>query len=285
MGKTETTGRAALKLRICLITRFSLVVEASVHSWRRLRNPIHPRNWFRKREISLEEKIAYLFAPARMEERFQRFEALLLPSIRAQTHAAEHIVLGSKLMPESYRARLEALSERFGFRLHCVGPERHVDRILTEDGLIAIPEDGRLATARIDDDDALATDFVRFVRRHARVDLDDYVISFTKGIYLDQRVAPNRYAPVVQPNLACGLTRVVRKRRKGLSIYGAGNHNHIHHALPVLQVPRPDMFLMTTHNDNISHRFFLRRLPGGLPVTGDVAERLNARFGTSLATE
>ena len=271
-------------VRVCLITRFSIVIERSAHSWRLLRNPLDPRNWMRRRTISLDEKVAYLFAPARMEARFHRFESLLLPSIAAQTQPAEHIVLASTLMPQPYRDRLEALSSRYGFRLHCVGVERMIDRILTEDGLIGLSGVDRLATARIDDDDAVATDFVRQIRRHARMDLDDYIITFPKGVYLDQRARPNRHAPVIQPNIACGLTRVVRKRRKTLSIHGAGNHNFVHHAFPVLQVPKPAMFLMTTHPDNISLRFFLRPLPGGRPLTPEAIDRLQKRFGVNLSS-
>ena len=267
------------KVRVCLITRFSIVIDSKVHSWRRLRNPIDPRSWIAARNPSREEKVAYLFDPARMEQRFHRFETLLLPSLAAQTEAAEHIVLASELMPDPDRARLEALSKRHGFRLHFAGTKRKVERILTEDGLIDLDGCDRLATARIDDDDAVARGFVRQVRRHARMDLDDYLVSFPKGIYLDQRTVPNRYAPVIHPNASCGLTRIVRKRKKTLSIHGAGDHRHAHHSFPVLQVPSREMFLSTAHGDNISRRLFLRRLPGGKPLTAEAAAHLQKRFG------
>lgn len=270
-------------IRICIITRFSILIESPVHSWRILRNPLDPRTWLRPRNPTLEEKAAYLFAPARLEARFHRFETLLLPSVAAQSQTAEHVVLASTLLPRPWRDRLEALAGRHGFRLHFAGSDRQVDRILVEDGLIALPAAGRLATIRVDDDDAIATRLVARVERLARFDLDDYVLSFPKGVYLDQRRNPNLLARVVTPNVACGLTRVLRKRRKTLSVYALGNHNSVHHRLPVLQLPDPDMYLMTTHADNVSRRLLLRRLPGGTPLTPEAAAALQTQFGVDLA--
>jgi len=270
------------RVRICIITRFSILIEQQVHSWRILRNPLDPRTWLRPRKPTLEEKAAYLFAPDRLEARFRRFEALLLPSVAAQTRAAEHIVLSSTLLPRVWRDRLEALSARHGFRLHFAGSDRQVDRILVEDGLIDMAGTDRLATIRVDDDDAIATTFVARVERFSQLNIDDYVLSFPKGIYLDQRVAPNVFAPVVQSNIACGLTRVLRKRGRTLSVYAVGNHNFVHHSLPVLQIPDPDMYLMTTHADNVSHRLLLRRLPGGKPLTPEATLELRTRFGVDL---
>ncbi len=272
------TGR----VRICIVTRFSILIEKQVHSWRLLRNPLNPLTWVRPRRPTLPEKTAYLFAPARLDARFERFERLLLPSIAAQSRTAEHIVLASTLLPPAPRARLDALAGRFGFTLHFAGTERNIDEILTADGLIGLAPGERLATMRVDDDDAIATGLVAAVERHAGLDLDDYILSFPRGIYLDQRTAPNRWARVVQPNIACGLTRVLRRRAKSLSIYGAGNHNLMHHRRPVLQLPDPDMYLMTTHADNVSARLFLRRLPGGEPLTAAKAAELQSRFGIDL---
>lgn len=271
------------RVRICIITRFSILIDKQVHSWRILRSPLDPRSWVRPRQPTLEEKARYLFAPARLEARFRRFEALLLPSLAAQTGAIEHIVLSSTLLPEASRDRLEALSRRHGFRLHFAGTERQVDRVLADDGLVGLEGTDRLATVRVDDDDAVATTLAARVERFARLDLDDYVVSFPKGVYLDERTSPSRYAPVVQPNVACGLTRVIRKRRKAPSVYALGNHNQVHQRLPVLQVPDPDMYLMTTHADNVSRRLLLRRLPGGSRLTPEAAARLGARFGVELA--
>lgn len=269
-------------VRVCVITRFSILIDKPVHSWKLLRNPLDPRSWLRPRRPSLAEKSAYLFAPARLEDRFRRFETLLLPSLAAQTRPAEHIVLSSTLLPAPYRDRLEDLSRRFGFRLHFAGTDRMVDRVLTQDGLLAKTDADRLATVRVDDDDAVATTLVARVERFAHLDVDDYVLSFPKGVYLDQRRSPSLYAQVVQPNIACGLTRILRKRGKTLSVYALGNHNFVHHSLPVLQIPDPDMFLMTTHADNVSRRLLLRRLPGGKPLTPEAAAVLGKRFGVDL---
>lgn len=281
-GGSPDPARSRAPTRICIVTRFSILVDGNVHSWRKLRSPLDPRTWTRPKQPTLAEKRAYLFAPKRLDARFARFEALLLPSVAAQTRAAEHIVLASTLLPPPWRDRLEGLARERGFRLHFAGTERVVDRVLVEDGLIGLDGRTRLATIRVDDDDAIATTLVERVARLSRLDLDDYVVSFPRGVYLDQRRAKAVFAPVVQPNVACGLTRVLRKRRKALSVYGLGNHNALHARLPVVSAPDSDMYLMTTHDDNVSNRLAFRRLKDAEPLTPEAAARLEARFGVRL---
>ena len=65
---------------------------------------------FQVEHETLEDRIAYLYAPERMEERFRTFETITLPPLRAQTDAdfTLLVVIGESL-PEHYHSRLMAL--------------------------------------------------------------------------------------------------------------------------------------------------------------------------------
>ncbi|MBA3324649.1 MAG: hypothetical protein H0T41_05070 [Rhodobacteraceae bacterium] len=206
------------RVRVCIITRFSILIEQQVHSWRRLRNPLNPLTWIRPRKPTLDEKIAYLFAADRLEARFRRFEALLLPSVAAQTRAAEHIVLSSTLLPPASRDRLVALSKGHGFRLHFAGWDRQVDRILVEDGLIDMAGADRLATIRVDDDDAVATTFVDRVERFSHLNVDDYILSFRGSPPTSTRRSSRRASPAASRGCCANGAGRCRSTRSGTTI-------------------------------------------------------------------
>ena len=65
---------------------------------------------FQVEHNSIEDRIAYLYAAARLEERFRLFETLALPSLRAQTDDDFDLILviGDSLPPH-HRDRLQAL--------------------------------------------------------------------------------------------------------------------------------------------------------------------------------
>ncbi|WP_236640739.1 glycosyltransferase, partial [Sulfitobacter sp. HI0023] len=61
---------------------------------------------------SMADRIAYLYAEERLEERFRLFETVALPCLRAQTDPDfELIVVIGDSLPAPARARLEALLE------------------------------------------------------------------------------------------------------------------------------------------------------------------------------
>ena len=65
---------------------------------------------FQVEHDSLESRIAYLYAPERMEERFRTFETITLPPLKAQTDGdfTFLVVIGDSL-PARWRDRLMAL--------------------------------------------------------------------------------------------------------------------------------------------------------------------------------
>lgn len=125
---------------------------------------------FQVEHTSLQERMDYLYAPARMAERFATFETMMLPPLRAQTDDdfTLLIVIGDSL-PGPYRDRLEALVEHMPqavIQPHPPGPHRKVMQQ-------AINAVRRFGTApclqfRMDDDDAVATTYIARLREAAR---------------------------------------------------------------------------------------------------------------------
>ncbi|WP_170293922.1 glycosyltransferase [Paracoccus limosus] len=117
-------------------------------------------------QIALEQAV-HLFAPARMEARLQSFEQLTLASMRAQTDQNfTFVVLASELMPQPYRARLEAICAgvpqvvlRF-FPITSVAAAQRL--VFAELGLRL----GQTLQFRLDDDDCLCVDFIELMRRN-----------------------------------------------------------------------------------------------------------------------
>lgn len=65
---------------------------------------------FQVEHETLQERLRYLYAPVRMEERFQHFETICLPGIRAQTDPDfTFLILVGDSLPETYLGRLKDL--------------------------------------------------------------------------------------------------------------------------------------------------------------------------------
>ena len=113
---------------------------------------------------TLEERIAYLYSPARMEERFATFETITLPPLRAQTDPdfTFLVVIGDSL-PDHYRQRLDALLADVPQAIVAAyPPKRH--RKIMQDAINEVRAfDGEHCLQfRMDDDDAVG---VRYVER------------------------------------------------------------------------------------------------------------------------
>ncbi|MCR8551078.1 putative rhamnosyl transferase [Salipiger sp. P9] len=111
---------------------------------------------------------AYLYAPARMEERFRHFECICLPGLKAQTDSDFVLLLlvGTSL-PAEYRARLETLLADFPqarIVARAPGPHRSVCQEVIND---ARDMDEPCLQFRHDDDDAVSVDFVATLREAA----------------------------------------------------------------------------------------------------------------------
>ena len=118
---------------------------------------------------SLEERIAYLYAPERLEERFRTFEAFTLPPLRAQTDGnfTFLIVIGDSLAAP-WRARLEALVADLPQARIVERPPGPHRQVMQEVINSARRPKGPCLQFRMDDDDAVAVTYIEKLRAAAR---------------------------------------------------------------------------------------------------------------------
>lgn len=167
----------------------------------------------------LDQVAQNLFDPTRLEQRFRSFEHLTLASVRAQTDPDfVFIVLASDRMDAISRARLAALCE----------PVPQVELLFSDAPTLSqalhpvldeLRQDAHrnVIQFRLDDDDAIPTDYIANLRRHAArlADMDRFAISFNRGLMLklqpDQPPIPLFYT---LPFLGAGCAISDRRNQK-----------------------------------------------------------------------
>lgn len=242
---------------------------------------------FKRMHDSIEAREAYLYGPERMELRFRHFEALTLPCIKAQTEPDFTIlVVTGESLPRPYLSRLRDLTAGIPqIKIVQSPPMKH--RLAMQ---LAIQEElgdaqDESLQFRLDDDDAVAVNFVRAIRRRARQSMRlrqnwrNMAFEFRSGYYA-QLSADGILAQQVQASfLACGLAVLFRPGDpKTVMNFG---HHKLHHTMPMLIEPEPAMYIRTQHDDNDS-RFDLK--PGALqPLAEEDRDVFRNRFNVDEA--
>ncbi len=203
---------------------------------------------------SIEERMAFLYAPERLEERFRFFECFTLPCLKAQIDPdfTFLIVIGESL-PAEHRVRLEALvtgMDQVVIQAHPPGPHREVMK--TAINSVKAPGRAPCLQFRLDDDDAVGASFVGRLRQTAeRVGglLQDHRhigIDFPRGFIA--RPGPEGIAAnaIYQPFWTAGLALMIRAGVNVTIMNFA--HQKIGRKMPALSFPDEDMRLRG-HND------------------------------------
>ncbi|MHA6325073.1 putative rhamnosyl transferase [Roseivivax sp. CAU 1753] len=124
---------------------------------------------FQVEHDDLASRIAYLYAPERLDERLRLFETVCLPSLRAQSDPDfTFVVLVGDSLPADARARLDAMVAdlpQVVIEAQPPGPHRQV----CQDVINATRDDitAPCLQFRHDDDDAVAVNFVASLRKAA----------------------------------------------------------------------------------------------------------------------
>lgn len=233
---------------------------------------------------TLAEREAYLYAPARMEERLRLFESVALPALKAQSDADfRFIVLIGKTLPDQYRSRLEdLLADMPQARILAKDPGKMRDvmkRAINAERGAALPP---CLQFRHDDDDAVSVDFIERLRSAARdcagllkangsVAIDfsrGYTAAFGgKGI-----TASETYRPWLGVALAMYTGRGVAR-----SIFNFA-HNKLPQHMPTVAFSDAPMWLRG-HNDHNDSRQGPTVKPVELqPLTPAQVQEFEARF-------
>lgn len=244
---------------------------------------------FKRMHDTVEEREAYLYTPERMELRFRHFETLTLPSIAAQKDKRfTFIVLTGENMPKPYWERLNDICAPVReISIVTAEPMKHrtAMQLAIQRELAMEDEETESLQFRLDDDDAVGTNFVRGIRRTARLATklragwQNMVIEYSRG-YSVKLTPDGILAKEIQGQfLACGLAVLFRPGDpRTVMNYG---HHKLHHSMPTLIDPNTEMYLRALHDDNDSHA---RTNDKGLtPLTDEQRAFFKARFNVDEA--
>jgi len=209
---------------------------------------------------TIEDRIAYLYEPARLEERFRLFEAVALPCLKAQTDPDfEMIVLVGDSLPKQHMARLKALLSPLPHARIIVEPPRPHREVMKE-----ILNKARLSRYepcvqfRFDDDDAIAVDFIAKLRKavddaapllvqHKSVALD-----WNKGYVAEFGADGIEATPSYRPFYTAALAMFVNARCP-LTIMNFA-HDKLPRFMPALSFPDQAMYVRGHNGFNDSRQ-------------------------------
>ncbi len=125
---------------------------------------------FQVEHQTMQDRMDYLYTPARMAERFATFETMMLPPLRGQTDDdfTLLVVIGDSL-PALHRDRLEAAvadMPQAMIRAYPPGPHRKVMQQAIND--VRRFDGDPCLQFRMDDDDAVACNYIERLREAAR---------------------------------------------------------------------------------------------------------------------
>lgn len=203
---------------------------------------------------TLEERIAYLYAPERMEERFATFETITLPPLRAQTDPdfTFLVVIGDSL-PDHYRQRLDALLADVPQAIIAAYPPlRH--RKIMQDAINEVRAfDGtHCLQFRMDDDDAVGVRYVERLREVARdikglAAKNKYVaIDFNQGFVARASARGIEAMPTKLPYTTAGLGLMFKPKIVQSVMNFA--HAKVAQNMPTVTITNEDMVLRG-HNE------------------------------------
>ncbi|MCX7561860.1 putative rhamnosyl transferase [Sulfitobacter sp. F26204] len=214
---------------------------------------------FQVEHASLKERMDYLYAPARMAERFATFETMMLPPLKAQTDGdfTFLIVIGNSL-PRPYRDRLEAAVATLPqavIKAYPPGPHRKV----MQDAINSVRRfDGNACLQfRMDDDDAVACTFVERLRETALDVLPmaakhrHIAIDFNQGFIARPSALGLEVAPTNTPYTTAGLALMFQPDLR-LSVMNFA-HMKVGQKMPTVTFAGEDM-LIRGHNDHNDSR-------------------------------
>ncbi len=242
---------------------------------------------FRTLKGGAEAAARTLYAPGRMQRRFAYFESICLPSLAAQTDTDFVLVaLIADTMPFHFRKRLKRLGDTYPFlriaTLEAAGPLNSTRRAFRR-GLD--DEEADFITGfRLDDDDAVACDYIERTREIA----DNLIklgwatadvpaaVCFHRGIYWDMKRDVDQFWDYSEPQPLGLASAMIAHPDSQHNIY-RWNHRKLACNARCWIDPHDYMFVRTLHGHNDSDR----SIPPGARVLPDwQAKKLfRERFG------
>lgn len=233
-----------------------------------------------------EHRADFLYAPARMQERFHLFETLCLPGLKAQTDPDfKLIILIGDNLPAAYRTRLHSAISDMPQAIVVERPPQVHRKVCAE--VINTHRDMTRPCLqfRHDDDDAVAVDFVARLREAASdaaplIARARYVgIDFNRGLIA--QVADNALLAqeTVTPFWGVALGMAVRAQETMTLMNFA--HNKLMRFMPTFSYTDSLMYVRS-HNSHNDSRMGRPDTDAPLPrATSEICDTLRNRFSVN----
>lgn len=217
-----------------------------------------PIDSFQTRHKTLEDRKAMLYSPERLELRCFWFEQITLPSLLAQTDLDfTLLILFGDDFPEPYRSRILKLVE--GVKqikpvFRASAPHRDVYREIMQAERRF--ESRAVAEFRLDDDDAVAVNFVAQTRTRFRQvapvfeSAERMAMDFSRGVIISAKPEGVEFLPVITRFWAAGLV-VFFKPENDRSVMDFP-HQQIWKRMPAVSFNQSIMYLRGMHRTNDS---------------------------------
>lgn len=239
---------------------------------------------FQVKHETIEDRIRYLYAEDRLEERFRLFETIALPSLRHQTDPNfDLIIVVGDTFPEKHLERLIDLTQDLP-QVHIMplAPGNHREVMKKTLNLARRDPDAPCLQFRFDDDDAVSVDFVKRLRTTAQQcsgllkQNRSVAIDFSRGYIAE--VGPDGIAlsEQISPYVTPALGMYV-KGGSGLTIMNF-SHVKIHRFMPAVCISDEPMWLRTYNAYNDSRQKEVKEVPV-TPLTPEQEAEVKARFG------
>lgn len=213
---------------------------------------------FQQEHATPEARRAALYAPERLNDRLAWFQHVCLPSLRDQTDKDFLLVLliGEDL-PQPWRGRLEALvADVPQIVIEETAPGHHRRICAAAMRRHVAPGTTLLAQFRMDDDDAVAVNFVERLRQDLFDTVDilrrkrQYAIDYGRGIVLSWRDRMLDYSPRLTRLWTPALVMVNRPEEDRFIL--DAQHNKMWWYMPVVSQTDQVMFVRGDHGGNDS---------------------------------
>ena len=213
---------------------------------------------FQVEHDSIQDRMAYLYAPQRMQARFALFEAFTLPCLRAQTDPDfTFVIVTGDSLPKPYLDRLQHLIAdipQIQLQQHASGPHRAVMKTAIDAVRIATKEP--CLQFRLDDDDAFAVSFVETLRAKAALarpllrEVRTLALDFNQGHIARPTADGIEAAPVTAAYWSPALAIMISSRAD-TSVMNFSHHK-LWQRMPTVTFPGTDMMLrgMNDYNDS-----------------------------------
>lgn len=189
------------------------------------------------------------------------FEDVCLPSLANQTDPNFNITLAtSRELPDWALERLIGLvRDLANVYVHAFSPAANIRRIFKRSVFEMLdPEASIYASFRLDDDDAIANDFIERLRSHMTREKVGKAVTFSHGHQLELL---GNAIKTIEDKRALGSVGLFLIQKAGVktipetnSVYCLGGHRKVGQLATVINDESPSMFVQTTNGANISAR-------------------------------